>query len=118
MRRTERLRTPADRPVEQLILVTPFDSIANVAGDHFTSVARSIVADRFDSAARMSHVHAKVLVVVAARDEVISRARSDALIASVNPARLRVVTIPSAGHNDLESFPAYLSSIEDFVAKR
>lgn len=108
----------ADRPVERLILVTPFDSIANVAGDHFTSVARSIVSDRYDSAERMRRVHAQVLVVVAARDEVISRARSDALIAAVNPARLHVVTVPSAGHNDLDSFPVYLSSVEEFVAKR
>jgi hypothetical protein len=108
----------ADRPVERLILVTPFDSIANVAGDHFSSLARSIVADRYDSAKRMSRVHADVLVVVAARDEVISRARSDALIASVNPKKRHVVTIPSAGHNDLDRFPAYLSSVEEFVAKR
>lgn len=108
----------ADRPVERLVLVTPFDSIANVAGDHFSSVARSIVSDRYDSAKRMSHVHADVLVVVAARDEVISRARSDALIATVDPARLQVVTIPAAGHNDLDRFPAYLSSVEAFVAKR
>jgi pimeloyl-ACP methyl ester carboxylesterase len=108
----------ADRPVERLILVTPFDSIANVAGEQLTSVARSIVTDRYDSAKRMSRVHADVLVVVAARDEVISRARSDALIAAVNPASRHVVTIPSAGHNDLDRFPAYLSSVEEFVAKR
>jgi uncharacterized protein len=108
----------ADRAVERLILVTPFDSIANVAGDHFSSVARSIVADRYDSAQRMRRVHADVLVVVAARDEVISRARSDALIASVDPDRLHVVTVAQARHNDLDRFPAYLSSVEEFVAKR
>ena len=108
----------ADRPVERLVLVTPFDSIAKVAGDHFSSAAQSLVSDRFDSARRMSRVKADVLVVVAAQDEVVLRARSDALIAAINPASRHVVMIPDATHNDLGRYPQYLASVEQFVAAR
>lgn len=108
----------ADRPVERLVLVTPFDSIAKVAGDHFTSVASSLVSDRYDSAQRMSRVHADVLVVVAEHDEVVLRARTDALIAAIKPASRHVVLIPQATHNDLGRYPQYLNSVGQFVAVR
>jgi pimeloyl-ACP methyl ester carboxylesterase len=108
----------ADRPVERLVLVTPFDSIAKVAGDHFSSSVQAIVPDRYDSAGRMSRVQADVLVVVAEHDEVVLRARSDALIAAIKPARRHVVMIPQATHNDLGRYPQYLASIEQFVAAR
>jgi hypothetical protein len=105
----------ASRPVERLVLVTPFDSLVNVAGDHFSWLpVRWIVKDRFDSLARLARTSAPILVLVAEQDEVVFRARSDALIAAVPPTRLRTRTIPRATHNDIESFPEYLTALREF----
>jgi fermentation-respiration switch protein FrsA (DUF1100 family) len=105
----------ASRPVERLVLVTPFDSIVNVAGDHFRWLpVRWILKDRFDSLLRMASLRVPVLILVAEHDEVIFRQRSDALIAAVPAKNLRTVVVPQATHNDIESFPEYLPAIRDF----
>jgi uncharacterized protein len=105
------------RPVERLILITPFDSIANVAAHHFSWLpVQPLLRDRYDSLARIAKVRAPVLAVVAEHDEVVLRARSDALICAIAPAMRHVVMVAGAGHNDLGSFPAYLASLREFLA--
>jgi pimeloyl-ACP methyl ester carboxylesterase len=107
----------ARRPVERLILVTPYDSIANVDADHFPWVpARWLIKDRYDSVRRIGKVHVPILLLVAERDEVIYRARSDALSAAI-PAPIRhTILLKGASHNDLSLFPAYLQNLREFAA--
>jgi pimeloyl-ACP methyl ester carboxylesterase len=108
----------ATRPVEKLILVTPYDSIANVAADHFGWVpVRWLLNDRYDSARRMSAVGVPVLVMIAEHDEVIFRPRSDALIAAIPTARRQVLIIPGATHNDLGGVATFLTPVQEFLAK-
>jgi uncharacterized protein len=107
----------AHRPVERLVLVTPYDSIANVAAEHFWWLPVAwLLNDRYDSLARIGCVRAPVLAVLAERDEVIRRARSDALLAVI-PASLRqTVVIAGATHNDISAFPEYLHKLTEFLA--
>jgi pimeloyl-ACP methyl ester carboxylesterase len=107
----------ASRPIERLVLVTPYDSIANVAAAHFPWFpVRWLLKDRYDSSRRVGEVRAPVLALVAERDEVVPRARSDALIAAI-PARLRhAVVLTGATHNDISTYPAYLANLRDFLA--
>ena len=106
----------ARRPVERLILVTPFDSIANVAADHFPWLpVRVLLRDRYDSLRRIGAVRAPTLVVVAEHDEVVFRARSDALIAAITPSLRHTVTVPGATHNDVSLYPLYLPSLSAFL---
>jgi pimeloyl-ACP methyl ester carboxylesterase len=107
----------AQRPVDRLVLVTPFDSIANVAADHFPFFpVRWLLRDRYDSLQRIGEVRAPVLVLIAEHDEVVRRARSDALIAAI-PADIRhTVLIRGATHNDISSFPAYWQTLQNFLA--
>jgi len=109
----------ASRPVERLALVTPFDSISNVAADHFFWLpVRSLLRDRYDSLARIGKVRAPLLLVVAEHDEVVARARSDALISAIPAALRQTVLIPGATHNDISDFPAYLRSLTEFLQGR
>jgi fermentation-respiration switch protein FrsA (DUF1100 family) len=109
----------ASRPVERLALVTPFDSITNVAADHFFWMpVRWLLRDRYDSLSRIGLVRAPLLIVVAERDEVVARARSDALISAIPAALRQVVLIRGATHNDIGDFPDYRRSLEEFMQGR
>lgn len=106
----------ARHPVERLVLVTPFDSIANVAADHFFWLpVRYLMRDRYDSLGRIGQVRAPTLVVVAERDEVVFRARSDALIAAVSPPLRHTLLVPGATHNDVSFHPVYFQSLREFL---
>jgi pimeloyl-ACP methyl ester carboxylesterase len=107
----------ATRPVEKLILVTPYDSVVNVAADHYGwAPVRWLVKDSYDSVRRMKDIRAPVLAAIAARDEVILRPRSEALVAAI-PAPLRHVKIfPDATHNDINLQPGYRELLREFLA--
>lgn len=104
------------RPVERLILVTPFDSLANVAADHFAWLpVRSLIRDRYDSLSRIGAVRAPILAVIAEHDEVVLRARSDALLAAIPPPLRHTLLIPGATHNDVSFFPLYYRGLREFI---
>jgi pimeloyl-ACP methyl ester carboxylesterase len=101
-----------ERPVSRLVLITPYDSIANVAAGIYPFLpVRWLIRDRFDSASRIGEVRAPTLVVIAERDEVITRARSEALVAKLAPGQARVEVVAGAGHNALE----YEHLLADFL---
>ncbi|MGH8480983.1 MAG: alpha/beta hydrolase [Nevskiaceae bacterium] len=91
------------RPVSRLVLVTPFDSIENVAAGIYPFLpVRLLLLDKFDSASRVAAVRAPTLVVIAERDEVIPRARTDALVAKFPAEQVRVEVVRGATHNALD----------------
>jgi pimeloyl-ACP methyl ester carboxylesterase len=110
------MQVAARRPIERLVLVTPFDSLAATAGDLFPRLpVRHLIADRWDSAAVARDVAAAVLVLRAGRDELVRPPRTDALLA-VLPTSTQVVELPEADHNNLSEDEAYWSAIEEFLA--
>lgn len=104
------------RPVERTILITPFDSIANVAADLYRwAPVRWLIKDPYDSARRITAIRSPVLVLIASRDEVIPRARSDALAEAI-PVQLRhVEVIEGATHNDIGEYPQYEVALRRFL---
>jgi hypothetical protein len=108
----------AERPVERMVLVTAFDSLANVAREYFRWLPVGLLMrDRFESAPRAPQVSAPVLVVTAGEDEIIPRKRSEALAAAFAPGQVRVVVVPGVGHNTLDLSPRYLGSVAAFLAE-
>lgn len=108
----------SSRPVERLVLTTPYDSIANVAAERFAWFpVRWMIKDPYDSLSRIGKVRAPVLVLVAEHDEVIPRARSDALIAAIPSSLGHVVVIQNATHGDIVDFPAYERALQEFVVE-
>ncbi|MGH8129518.1 MAG: alpha/beta hydrolase, partial [Steroidobacteraceae bacterium] len=58
------------REVDRLVLVTPFDSLVNVARAHFSYIPVGLLLrDRYDSASRVRAIEAKTLIVIAGSDE-------------------------------------------------
>jgi pimeloyl-ACP methyl ester carboxylesterase len=105
------------RPVEKVILVTPFDSVSSVAAERIRwAPVRWLIKDKFDSLTRISAVRAPTFVVIAARDESIPRAHSDALLAAIPSALRHSIVIPNGTHNDLGDYQQYLKIVRDFLA--
>lgn len=105
------------RPVERLVLVTAYDSLVNVAREYFWWLPVGLLLrDRYDSAARAKEVAAPVLIVIAAEDEIISRARSEALAAAFPTGQAQTQVVPGVGHNTLDWSPAYLEAVRRFLA--
>lgn len=108
----------AARPVDRLVLVTPFDSLVEVARTHFRWLpVRALLRDRFDSAARVAagEVAAPTLIVIAGDDEVVPAARGAALAAAFPPGQVQVERIAGATHNTIDLFPQYLEGVARFV---
>jgi len=104
------------RPVERLVLITPFDSLVATAADLFPRLpVRHLLRDRWDSAAVAHRLRARVLVVRAGRDAVVRPPRTDRLL-EVLPRDTTVLDLPAGEHATLHEDPAYWPAIEDFLA--
>jgi uncharacterized protein len=105
-----------ERMVDRLVLVTPFDSLVKVAGEHFRWLPVGLlIRDRYDSVSRAASIRAPVLMVVAGDDEIVSRARSNALAAAFAPGRARMTVLDGVGHNGIDARTQYLESIAEFL---
>jgi pimeloyl-ACP methyl ester carboxylesterase len=103
------------RPVERLVLVTPFDSLVATAADLFPRLpVRHLLNERWDSAAVAHRIRARTLVVRAGRDAVVWPARTDRLV-EVLPEDTEVLDLPNAEHATLHEDPAYWPAIADFL---
>jgi len=105
----------AKRPVERLVLVTPFDSLVRVAAGYFPWLpVNALMRDRFESWRYVNDIPCPVLVIRAEQDEVISSARTIALVhAFRRPPSVQVV--PDAGHNTVQDHADYRVSLERFL---
>jgi len=109
----------SQRPVDRVVLVTAYDSLVNVARAHFPWLPVGLLLrDRYESARRAREVKAPVLVVIAGEDEIVPRARSEALAAAFAPGQVQVRVVQGVMHNTLDLSPAYLGSVREFLLER
>jgi len=107
----------AQRPVEKLVLVTPFDSLVAVAGEHYPWLPTSLlVTERYESAHWLRDYRLPVLVIRAGRDQIVPPASTDRLIAAL-PRPPQVLTLPSAGHNDVMGSQAEAEALMRFLGR-
>jgi pimeloyl-ACP methyl ester carboxylesterase len=96
------------RPAERLVLVTPYDSLQELAARQFPYVpVRWLLRDKFESGTYAAKITAPTLLIAAENDEVIPRSSTDALHArfAAGLASLRIV--PGTDHNSISSSPEY-----------
>ncbi|HJR75164.1 MAG TPA: alpha/beta fold hydrolase [Luteimonas sp.] len=103
------------RPIDRLVLITPFDTLADVGQMHYRWLpVRWLATDRYDSVANLADYQGPLLVIRAGRDEVIPAANTERLITSLRKPP-QVIVLPSAGHNDLGEDPVYGKALTDFL---
>ena len=105
----------ARRPVERLVLVTPFDSLVRVAAGYFPWLPVSaLMSDRYESWQYVNDIHCPVLVVRAEADDIVPAERTLALLKAFRqPPTVQVVA--DAGHNDVQAHADYRVSLERFL---
>jgi len=105
----------AKRPVERLVLVTPFDSLVRVAAGYFPWVpVNALMRERFESWRYVGAIRCPVLVIQAEEDGVIPAARTKALVGAFGqPPALQVVA--DAGHNTIQDYADYRVSLDRFL---
>lgn len=105
----------SQRPVARLVLIAPFDSLANVGQMHYPWLpVRRLLKDRYESARHLADYRGPVLVVRAGRDQVIPAASTDRLIASLTPPP-QVIELPTADHNSIGNDPRLGEALRGFV---
>ena len=106
------------RDIESLILLTPYDSIAEVAQTHYPYFpARYLVKDRFDSIKYANQISIPVLIVTAEFDRVVPLKHSKILRNQLTRARVSYHLIEGADHNNVTSFQHYHEVVEAFMDK-
>lgn len=108
----------AERPVDRLVLISPFDSIEAVAGNAYPWVPVSLLLeDKYRAVDRAPDVEAPVLILVAEADNVIPHERSAALARAFDGSQACLKVIRNAGHNTIGRSSDYLRLIGDFLAQ-
>jgi hypothetical protein len=103
------------RKLDKLILVTPFDSIQNIAQDSFPIFPASLlIKDKYDSLSRVKDIKVPTLILIAEFDEVIGRKYSMNLASAFNPDQLTLEIIRGAGHNTISFKKRYGSLLKAF----
>ena len=107
----------SQRKVDAVILVTPFDSLVEVARRHYPFLpVGMMLRHRFDSLERAPRIAAPLLCIAAQRDEVIPSSHARRLHDAWGGEK-RWIELEGAGHNSTDGIPAFWQSIEAFLKK-
>lgn len=107
------------RPVQGLILVTPFDSLTRLAQARFPwAPVGLLLRHRMEPAADLTDSDVSVAMIAAMRDEIIPAARTEALREALTQTEPGIVFDQplAAGHNDLYGHPDFAGTLREAMA--
>jgi uncharacterized protein len=88
------------RPPTGLVLVSTFTSVRELGRVHYPFLPAPLIPDAYPTIRRIHGLHAALLILHGARDEIVPLAQGRALFeAAPGPKRMHV--FPGAGHNDI-----------------
>lgn len=106
----------ANRSIEKVVLITPYDSVLSVAKKRFPIFpVKLLLKDHYDSLSRAKQIKSNVLVVVAEHDQVIPMQHTQKLIDVFDSEQLTLKIIKKEGHNSLSNNADYYSVLSDFI---
>lgn len=102
------VRLAAQRPVSRLVLVTPYDSLQELAASQFPLFpVRWLLRDKYESNRHAHLVTAPTTVIMAEHDEVIPAASTQSLAKRFAPGVATLRVVPGTGHNTVSNHPLY-----------
>lgn len=106
----------ANRAVDKLILITPYDSIESIAQKRFPIYPMPLLLrDKFHSAKQAKEIQAEVLMMIAEHDSVIPREHSDRLANSFSKTNPLLLIMANTNHNTVSHAPTYFDQIKSFI---
>ncbi|SDJ99525.1 hypothetical protein SAMN04488540_11711 [Ferrimonas sediminum] len=113
------VQVAAHRPVERVVLITPFDSALALARPHYWMFPLALLMrDRYDAAALAPKISAPSYVIIAGGDEIVPMERTRALMEAMKPSLRWSRVIEGAGHNTLSMFPEYGQALRDAMEEK
>ena len=98
-----------------LLLVTPFDSLQQVAKEHYPLLPVTLLLKHpFRSNHYVQTVSCPVLVIYGGEDRVVRPERTKALLDQI-PGQAQQLFLPGADHNDIHLEPEYWTQIAKFL---
>ncbi|MDH3974946.1 MAG: hypothetical protein OEV42_11765 [Deltaproteobacteria bacterium] len=98
-----------------VILITPFDSMSNLAGEHYPLYPTSLLLrHKFDSTRYAPKITSPVLVVYGSKDRIIPNERTENLL-NFFKVKYKKVRIDGADHNDIAGYSKYWHEVSKFV---
>jgi uncharacterized protein len=103
----------SQRPVKSLILVTPYDSILNLAAQQFPYFPVTwLLMDKFESWKYAKLIKIPTLLIAAENDEVIPKVSTESLLAHFRAGVASMRFISGTSHNTISDSPEYISLIK------
>ena len=99
-----------------MILISPYDSIKNVAQKRFPIYPIFLLLkDKYESIKRVTDIKAKTMILIAENDRVIPKKHSIRLFNEFPSEQIRKKIIFDAGHNDISLKNEYYEQIKKFL---
>lgn len=106
------LQLASRRPVHGLVLVTPFDSILDLAAQQFRAFpVRWLLKDTYESWRYAQRISTPTLVLAAEHDEVVPGWSTRRLMSRFRPGVASMQVIAGTGHNTISGSPAYIPAL-------
>ncbi|MBR7198189.1 hypothetical protein [Pseudomonas sp. 14A] len=110
------VRLASQRPVQNLILVTPFNSLEEIAARQYPWVPVNwLLKDRFESGKYAAHIRTPTLLLAASDDEVIGRSSTQRLFENFPAGVATMKVVPDSGHNSISEREQYLQWLGDVL---
>lgn len=106
----------AQRPVDRLVLVTPFTSMLAMAREEFPWVPGFLLRNPLRSDLAIQQTEQPTLIVIAGSDEVVPTSQQRELAALIRNSQ--VVEFAAEGHNRLQENPEYWQVLADFLNRK
>ena len=105
------------RHVKAVILITPFDSLINIAKEHYPFFpVKLLLRHPFDSVQIAPEITSPMIAIIAEQDRIISNEHSVNLVEHWG-MKSHYVTIKDADHNSISNYPEYWNTVRLFLSK-
>lgn len=103
------VRLASQRPASRLILITPYNSLQELAASQFPYFpVKWLLQDKFESWRYASRIAVPTLLIAAEHDEFIPRSSTEQLYAHFAKGVASLQVIPGTGHNSISESQQYL----------
>jgi len=108
------VRLASQRPVARLVLVTPYNSLEELAARQFRWFpVRWLLKDKYQSWQYAARITVPTVVIAAEHDEVIPRSSTERLLSHFTPGVASLQVVAGTGHNSISESPDYLNRLRE-----